>query len=104
VLHTKYLTAVVGKALLRSIPLYGGIIHYGQGIFVDRKTNDARLKVLSNIEERIKICKTTNMIPLNAFPEGTTSNGEQLLTFKKGSFTTFTPVKILCIKYETDML
>ena len=56
------------------------------------------------MEERIKICKTTNMIPLNAFPEGTTSNGEQLLTFKKGSFTTFTPVKILCIKYETDML
>ena len=45
-----------------------------------------------------------DMIPLHIFPEGTTSNGSCLLEFKRGSFTTLKPVKILCVKYETDML
>ena len=71
---------------------------------MNRKTAEDRARVLGIIEERIKICGKTDMIPLNIFPEGTTSNGEQLLTFKKGSFTTLTPVKILCVKYESDML
>jgi len=44
------------------------------------------------------------MIPLNIFPEGTTSNGLCLLSFKKGIFKPLMPLKILCIKYENDML
>ena len=42
------------------------------------------------------------MPPLVIFPEGTTSNGEYLLTFKKGAFHPMRPVKIVCLKYETS--
>ena len=36
------------------------------------------------------------------FPEGTVSNGNQLLTFKKGAFKAFLPIKIIMGVYKTD--
>jgi len=43
---------------------------------VNRKTPEDRARILAEIEDRIKICGKTDMIPLNVFPEGTTSNGK----------------------------
>lgn len=42
------------------------------------------------------------MAPLMLFPEGTVSNGNQLLTFKKGAFKELHPLRIFCLKYEGD--
>ena len=33
-------------------------------------------------------------------PEGTTSNGEQLISFKKGAFINMSPIQILCLDYK----
>ena len=38
------------------------------------------------------------MPPLAIFPEGTVSNGTGLLTFKKGAFKDFKPMKVLAFK------
>ena len=38
------------------------------------------------------------------FPEGTTTNGKYIITFKKGAFTHMFPVKIFCLKYDTRYL
>ena len=42
------------------------------------------------------------MNPLCIFPEGAVTNGQSLLTFKKGAFKDFKPVKIFAIKLNKD--
>ena len=42
------------------------------------------------------------MAPLVIFPEGTVSNGDYLLTFKKGAFFGLRPCRVLCYRYETN--
>ena len=37
---------------------------------------------------------------LMIFPEGTTTNGKYLISFKKGAFMNMFPIKIFCIKYD----
>jgi len=37
--------------------------------------------------------------PINIFPEGTTSNGKYVISFKKGAFEPGKPMKIITIKY-----
>lgn len=34
------------------------------------------------------------------FPEGTTTNGKYLISFKKGAFFTNSPLQIVCLKYK----
>ena len=52
----------------------------------------------------MKIAMKGVKAPLIMFPEGTVSNGNQLLTFKKGAFKALLPVKILMGKYESNYL
>ena len=40
------------------------------------------------------------MPPMLVFPEGTVTNNTALLTFKKGAFKDFKPVKICAVKYR----
>jgi 1-acyl-sn-glycerol-3-phosphate acyltransferase len=42
------------------------------------------------------------MAPMLLYPEGTVSNGDMLLTFKKGAFYGQRPLKVICTKYETN--
>ena len=34
------------------------------------------------------------------FPEGTTTNGKYIISFKRGAFAHMFPVKIFCLKYD----
>jgi len=43
------------------------------------------------------------MFPLILFPEGVVSNGNQLLTFKKGAFKPLLPLKIILCIYKSEL-
>lgn len=43
-----------------------------------------------------------NIFPLLIYPEGTTSNGKGLLTFKNGAFEHLPPITAYCLKYECN--
>lgn len=55
------------------------------------------------MKERCKLINNTTMAPLAIYPEGTTGNGQYLLTFKKGAFCLNQPLKIICMKYSSNM-
>ena len=62
----------------------------------DRKDKDF---VLNRIMERVERFNQTK-IHLIIFPEGTTSNGQALLSFKRGAFASLSPLKVFCLKYN----
>jgi len=47
-----------------------------------------------------QIMKGKRLPSVMIFPEGTTTNGKYLISFKKGAFMNMFPIKIFCIKYD----
>ena len=100
--HVSYLDIFVISSVSKSVfvanselgeefPL-GTVTRYGGGIFVERRN---RTKLLEDIEY---ISKVLGMgINVVLFPEGTTSNGERVRSFK-------TPFLSPALKYKTDIL
>jgi len=82
-------------------PLIGKIAVGLQSIFVSRDNRNDKNQILDVIEERAnKIRKGLNYPQILIFPEGTTTNGRYLISFKKGAFFTHDPIQIVCLKYE----
>lgn len=53
------------------------------------------------IKERVELINSGhNLPPLVIFPEGTTTNGRQLISFKKGAFENLDPVLLAPLKYD----
>ena len=74
-----------------------------QSIFLNREDQKDRDKVLHLIRDRAKRVKENNDIyPLLIFPEGTCSNGRNLMSFKKGAFFTGDPIKIFVLQYNNE--
>lgn len=72
-------------------------------IYVDRQSKESRSDSLSTLEKKLKdIYEKRDFSSLCIFPEGTTSNGQYLLPFKKGAFTSFLPLQPNVIKIETQ--
>lgn len=80
-----------------------------KSIFVDRKSEAGRHEVCSSnlsqalvkIEQRDELIKQGQLLPpVQIFPEGTVTNGDYLLTFKKGAFQQGRGVKMVGIKYN----
>ena len=91
----------LSKSSVKKVPIYGSLGPILQCILLDRTNKKERENVLSLIVERIAQANKGEMPGLCMYPEGTTSNGEQLLTFKKGAFYGQHPMKVTCIKYDT---
>lgn len=91
----------VSKAAIKKYPIFGSGATALKSVFLERENKDKRDDVFHKIRERIdkfdKNPKTTP--PLLIFPEGTTSNGEYMLSFKKGAFAAGAPLKLYGIKY-----
>lgn len=89
---------IVAMASSRNTPVLGKLMEEMEVIFVDRADKDSRHATLDAISNHCKEWKPGGR-PLVIFPEGTTTNGEGLLPFKKGSFISGVPVRPVLIVY-----
>jgi lyso-ornithine lipid O-acyltransferase len=70
-------TGFVGKAEIRHWPLIGWMAHRGNTLFIERGRRESFLHVLEDMKRRMKAGQN-----LLVFPEGTTSAGDSVMTFK----------------------
>lgn len=89
----------VAKSVLANQPIFGRIMKCGQCIFVDRESGTSHAG--AQIIERAKHADSWPMLAL--YPEGTTTNGRQLISFHTGAFIAGAPVIPLVIKYQSWM-
>jgi len=89
---------IVAKAGTRDVPLIGRIMEDMDTVFVERGNSDSRNATLEAISEHCTAWRSGDR-PMLIFPEGTTTNGEGLLDFKKGAFLSGVPVRPVIIVY-----
>ena len=89
-----YGTGFISKEGVKKMPIFGKIAIGLQSIFVDRGDNNSRKKTLDEVLQKQKdFIEGKPVLPLMIFPEGTTTSGRHLLSFKKGAFLNLLPVK-----------
>jgi 1-acyl-sn-glycerol-3-phosphate acyltransferase len=71
----------VSKAEIQGWPYFGEAARSGGTIFIDRKSRASTAEVAGQIGERLKL-----PIPVLLFPEGTSSDGAQVLRFHSSLF------------------
>src|SRR5208282_5055286 len=71
----------VSKAEVGRWPFFGRMARAAGNLFVDRSSKASALSVTEQVAERLK---TT--VPILFFPEGTSTNGSQLLRFRSRLF------------------
>jgi len=88
---------VLAKAGTIAMPIIGRFADEIGVIEVDRADKDSRTKSVEAITSHVRDWRP-GLRPLLLFPEGTTSNGDDLLDFKKGAFLPGQPLRpvILC--------
>lgn len=107
--HICYLDGIVLAALFRApriiamegsrgTPVLGKLMEEMDVIFVERGSSDSRQKTLDGISSHCSGWKP-GCKPLLIFPEGTTTNGEGLVEFRKGAFVAGIPVRPVIIVY-----
>lgn len=88
----------VSAAENASLPVMGGIMRAAQCVFVDRDSK----KSGGTATQQLTAVLTNDDFPRVAvYPEGNTSNGEQLTEFKLGAFLPMKPVQPAVITYAT---
>lgn len=92
---------VIAKAGTLQLPIIGRFAREIGVIEVDRGCRDSRAAALGAIVAHSRGWKPGQQ-PLLLFPEGTTSNGADLLDFKKGAFVPGMPVRPVVICYTGD--
>ena len=88
----------VSKAEIKRWPYFGEAARSGGTIFIDRKSRASTAEVAAQIGERLKLA-----IPVLLFPEGTSSDGAQVLRFHSSLFepavAARTPVTAVAVRY-----
>ncbi|KAH9533634.1 hypothetical protein CY35_18G062200 [Sphagnum magellanicum] len=88
--------SIVSSNSHESIPLVGTVIQAMQVIPVDRLSPDSRKNAAIEI---IRKASCHDFPPVLLFPEGTTTNGRALISFKLGAFVPGLPVQPVVIRY-----
>jgi lysophosphatidylcholine acyltransferase/lyso-PAF acetyltransferase len=100
-ISSRFCPSFLSKKEVANYPLIGRIAVGLQSVFVAREMRDEKNHIIDLIEQRAKqIRANKNYPPVMIFPEGTTTNGKYLISFKKGAFFTLDPIQIVCLKYE----
>merc|ERR1719203_2074272 len=89
---TFHVPKVVAKSGSRDVPVMGKLMEEMEVVFVDRGSGDSKKATLDAIKEHCVQWKTGSR-PLLIFPEGTTTNGEEIIDFKRGAFISGLPVR-----------
>eukprot|EP01080_Neovahlkampfia_damariscottae_P005307 gene5307-8925_t len=93
------MSAPIMRAESAANPLLGPLFNAVEAVFVERKNKDSRSKVVSEIIHR----STHPGYPrLLIFPEGTTTNGDALITFKSGAFYPGVPIQPILLKFPNN--
>eukprot|EP00347_Sterkiella_histriomuscorum_P007119 403350191 len=84
----QYGCSFVGKESLKKAPLLGQILNVHGMLFVNRGgTQEERDQQIEQIVDRQRKCETTGRYTaLGVFAEGTTTNNQYVLPFKRGAF------------------
>lgn len=91
---------IVAMSPMKSVPVLGTILKAMQTIFVDRVgTRDKKQVVLDKMLDRTSC---PGWPPIMIFPEGTTTNGTALITFKRGAFVLGVPVQPVVLNYKKN--
>ncbi len=71
---------------------------------MDRTSKESRANIMKSFADRIdKIYQGKRYRKVVMFAEGTTTNNQGLIDFKKGAFVLKKPLKLTGIKYESNM-
>ncbi|XP_010539547.1 PREDICTED: lysophospholipid acyltransferase LPEAT1-like isoform X2 [Tarenaya hassleriana] len=91
----------VAKRSVGKLPLVGLISKCLGCVYVQREAKSPDFKGVSGtVNERVRDAHQNKSAPtIMLFPEGTTTNGDYLLTFKTGAFLAGTPVLPVILKY-----
>lgn len=75
-----------------------------QSLYFRKSSKKDRSEIVQRMNKRIEQVMQRKLPPFFIYPEGTTTNGRSLLTFKKGGFSHLRPLKIFCIEYQGRFL
>jgi len=84
----------MGKKEMMNQPLLGRLVRPFDSVMVSRDVRDPvdRKAAINAILERAKAGEVGERPPLMIWPEGCSTNGEYVISFKKGAFTHLRPV------------
>jgi len=92
----------VAKEATKKIPAIGYISKAVGCLYVDRgAAKGGKSGLQDTINERQKQCEQGLYPPLIFYPEGGTSNGRYLQTFKRGAFMGLNSIQPVLFKYES---
>ena len=102
---SEYCPSFISKMDVKNYYMIG---HFAKAIgsfFVERTgtTKEEKMAALKKIEDHQAKMANENGQPLIIFPEAATTNGEQVITFKKGPFSGLNPVQPFGIKYSKSL-
>ncbi|XP_072169325.1 lysophosphatidylcholine acyltransferase 2-like [Diadema setosum] len=95
------LTSGVSRQENADIPFFGTLTKFLQPVLVSRKDPNSRQNTIAEIKHRAQL--GSQWPQLIIFPEGTTTNGTCLITFKGGAFFPGVPIQPVVIKYTNKI-
>jgi len=84
------------------VPIFGHMVRLLQPISVKRSKRSAKEETVKEILRRARAKGRWSNICV--FPEGTTTNGQSLITFKPGAFLAGVPVQPVIFRYPKDAI
>ena len=97
-LITAYLPSPVGAVENLTLPIAGVICQALQAVPVHRLDRASRGELVRTLKRR---CESAEWPQIVIFPEGTTTNGQALITFKSGAFIAGTPVQPVLMRFPS---
>eukprot|EP00357_Protocruzia_adherens_P035983 CAMPEP_0114981004 /NCGR_PEP_ID=MMETSP0216-20121206/5295_1 /TAXON_ID=223996 /ORGANISM="Protocruzia adherens, Strain Boccale" /LENGTH=316 /DNA_ID=CAMNT_0002342611 /DNA_START=68 /DNA_END=1018 /DNA_ORIENTATION=+ len=100
---SEFCPSFLGRGSVRKLPLVSSAADALQTIFFKRSSAEDRRAALNAALERQELIWENREYPqMCLFPEGTTTNGTELLKFQKGAFVGGYPIQPIVFQYPLD--